>query len=125
MTYTVKQQEEEGGRRQGWKEENEGKKEQDMTQCCSKSHSGFICELSALCSFLGLLLQRKTKQTGAKAALSPLHIHSGDIERDSFQPQHHEQTLGEGTVADALTVAPRLGHTTGRESVSEAFLVTF
>lgn len=107
------------------------KKEQDMTQYCSKSHSGFICELNALCSFTGphILLQRKKKQTQtrakAKAAPSPLHIHGGDIERDSFQPQHHEQTLGEGTVADALTVAPRLGHTTERESVSETFLVTF
>lgn len=68
---------------------------------------------------------RKQVQTRAKAALSPLHIHGGDIERDSFQPQHHEQTLGEGTVADALTVAPRLGHTTERESVSETLLVTF
>lgn len=39
---------------------------------------------------------------------SPLHIHGGDIKSHPFQPQHHEQTLGEGTVADALAVAPRL-----------------
>lgn len=57
------------------------------------------------------------KQAQTRAALSPLHIHGGDIERDSFQPQHHEQTLGEGTVADALTVTPRLGHTTERENL--------
>lgn len=38
----------------------------------------------------------------------PLHIHGGDIKRDSFQPQHHEETLGERTVSDALTIAPRL-----------------
>lgn len=43
-----------------------------------------------------------------QAWASPLHVHRGHVELDSFQPQHHEETLREGTVADALTVAARL-----------------
>lgn len=53
-----------------------------------------------------------------RPVFSPLHIHCGNIKSDSFQPQHHEETLGEGTVADALTIAPRLEHK-HRENVAK------
>lgn len=53
----------------------------------------------------------------------PLHVHRGNIESDSFQPQHHEETLGERTVADALAIASRLGHT-NRENVHNVICVT-
>lgn len=55
---------------------------------------------------------------------SPLHVHSGDIESDSFQPQHHEQALGEGTVADVLTIAPRLGNT-NRQNLTNRYTDIF
>ena len=51
---------------------------------------------------------RKTQQSCVRSVFSPLHVHRGDIEVHSFQPQHHEQPLGEGTVADALTIVSRL-----------------
>lgn len=40
---------------------------------------------------------------------SPLHVHRGDVEGHALQPQHHEQALREGAVADALAIAPCLG----------------
>lgn len=39
---------------------------------------------------------------------SPLEVHRGDIEDDSFEPQDHEEPLGEGAVSDALSITPRL-----------------
>lgn len=30
----------------------------------------------------------------------PLGVHSGDIEGNSLEPEHHEQSLGEGAVSD-------------------------
>lgn len=40
--------------------------------------------------------------------LLPLHVHRGDVEGHTFQPQHHKQTLRKRTVANALTVTPSL-----------------
>lgn len=39
---------------------------------------------------------------------SPLKVHCGDIEDDSFKPKDHEQPLGEGAVPDALTITSSL-----------------
>lgn len=39
---------------------------------------------------------------------SPLEVHCGDVEDDSFQPQDHEEPLGEGAVPDALSITSRL-----------------
>lgn len=44
----------------------------------------------------------------------PLEVHRGDVEDHSFEPQDHEEPLGEGAVADALSIAPRLVTTTTR-----------
>ena len=40
--------------------------------------------------------------------VGPGHVHGGDVEGHSFEPQHHEEPLGEGAVPDALAIAPRL-----------------
>lgn len=42
---------------------------------------------------------------------SPLEIHRGDVEDDSFEPQDHEEPLGEGAVPDALSITSRLEQT--------------
>lgn len=55
---------------------------------------------------------------------SPLHVHGGDVKLDPFQPQHHEEALREGTVADALAVAARLQHTTGLNSRASSLGLT-
>lgn len=51
---------------------------------------------------------------------SPLEIHRGDVEDDSFEPQDHEEPLGEGAVPDALSITSRLEQTrrTASENVS-------
>lgn len=40
--------------------------------------------------------------------VAPLEVHSSDVEDDPFQPQDHEESLGEGTVADALPITASL-----------------
>ena len=40
--------------------------------------------------------------------VGPGHVHGGDVEGHSFEPQHHEEPLGEGEGPDALAIAPRL-----------------
>lgn len=42
----------------------------------------------------------------------PLEVHRGDVEDHSFEPQDHEEPLGEGAVADTLSITPRLVTTT-------------
>lgn len=39
---------------------------------------------------------------------SPLEVYRGDVEDDSFEPQDHEEPLGERAVPDALAITPRL-----------------
>lgn len=46
--------------------------------------------------------------------VSPLEVHRGDVEDHSFEPQDHEEPLGEGAVADALPITPRLVTTAER-----------
>lgn len=79
--------------------------------CCGDSNSRhtFLC-----CA------TRNLQHTCLRPVFSPLHIHCGNVEGDSFEPQHHEETLGEGTVADALTIAACLRHT-NRENVHNNF----
>lgn len=43
--------------------------------------------------------------------LLPLEVHRGDVEDHSLEPQDHEEPLGEGAVADALSITARLGTT--------------
>lgn len=42
---------------------------------------------------------------------SPLEVHGGDVEDDSFKPKDHKKSLGEGAVPDALSIASRLQQT--------------
>lgn len=44
----------------------------------------------------------------APFARSPLQVHRGDVEHDSFEPEDHEEPLGEGAVPDAFTITARL-----------------
>ena len=41
-------------------------------------------------------------------ASSPFEVDGGDVEHHAFQPEDHEETLGEGTVADAFSIVARL-----------------
>lgn len=45
-----------------------------------------------------------------RAGLSflPFQVDGGNVEDDPFEPQDHEESLGEGTVADALAIAASL-----------------
>lgn len=45
---------------------------------------------------------------------SPLEVDRGDVEDHSFEPQDHEEPLGEGAVPDALAIAARLQWTRQR-----------
>lgn len=45
--------------------------------------------------------------TGQKRG-PPLGVHSGDIEGDSLEPEHHEQSLGEGAVPDLGAITASL-----------------
>lgn len=48
----------------------------------------------------------------------PFEVDGGDVEHDPFEPEDHEETLREGTVADAFSIVARL-HTnkmTGNKS---------
>lgn len=47
-------------------------------------------------------------EDGGQCVVLPLQVHRGDVEDHSFEPQDHEEPLGEGAVADALSVTPRL-----------------
>lgn len=38
----------------------------------------------------------------------PFEVDGGDIEHDPFEPEDHEETLREGTVADAFSIVARL-----------------
>lgn len=38
----------------------------------------------------------------------PFQVDGGNVEDDPFEPQDHEESLGEGTVADALAIAASL-----------------
>lgn len=42
---------------------------------------------------------------------SPLEVHCGDVEDDSFKPQDHEEPLREGAIPDALPITSRLKQT--------------
>lgn len=39
---------------------------------------------------------------------SPFEVDGGDVEHHAFEPEDHEETLGEGTVADAFSIVARL-----------------
>lgn len=39
---------------------------------------------------------------------SPLQVDSGDIEHHTFEPEDHEEALGERTVSDALAITTSL-----------------
>lgn len=54
----------------------------------------------------------RARRRRGQRQVSPLQVHGGDVEDDSFEPQDHEQPLGEGTVPDALAITPRLQETT-------------
>lgn len=46
-----------------------------------------------------------TAATGlGRGAISPGHVHCGDVELDPFEPQHHEQALAEGAVSDVFSI---------------------
>lgn len=49
---------------------------------------------------------------------SPLQVHGGDVEHHSFEPEDHEEPLGEGAVPDALSVAARL-HSNATHQISQ------
>lgn len=38
----------------------------------------------------------------------PLGVHGGNVEGDSLEPQHHEQSLGEGAVPNLGAITPSL-----------------
>lgn len=40
----------------------------------------------------------------------PFQINSGDIEHNSFEPQDHEETLGEWAVPNAFSIYSSLGN---------------
>lgn len=39
---------------------------------------------------------------------SPLKVHSSDVEDNSFEPQDHEEPLGERAVPNAFSITARL-----------------
>lgn len=39
---------------------------------------------------------------------SPLQVNSGDVEDHTFEPEDHEEALGEWTVSDALAITTSL-----------------
>lgn len=39
---------------------------------------------------------------------SPLQVNSGDVKDHTFEPEDHEESLGERTVSDALTITTSL-----------------
>lgn len=52
---------------------------------------------------------RPTAATGlGRSAISPGHVHCGDVELDPFEPQHHEQALAEGAVSDVFSIQTSL-----------------
>lgn len=60
----------------------------------------------------GEILVSVIRTRSQEHAVSPLEVHRGDVEDHSFEPQDHEEPLGEGAVADALAVTARLVTTT-------------
>lgn len=40
----------------------------------------------------------------ASCFLQPFEVDGGDVEHDPFEPQDHEEALGERAVADALSI---------------------
>lgn len=44
----------------------------------------------------------------ASCSLQPFEVDGGDVEHDPFEPQDHEEALGERAVADALSIVARL-----------------
>lgn len=52
--------------------------------------------------------RRDGLEKGAMTFSLPFQVNGGDVEDDPFEPQDHEESLGEGTVADALTIATSL-----------------
>lgn len=55
----------------------------------------------------------------ASCFLQPFEVDSGDVEHDPFEPEDHEETLREGTVADAFSVVARLHANEMMETKSE------
>ena len=41
---------------------------------------------------------------GLPCVSEPFEVDGGDVEDDPFEPEDHEETLREGTVADALSI---------------------
>lgn len=42
------------------------------------------------------------------SAVSPRHVHCGDVELDPFEPQDHEKALAEGAVSDVFSIQASL-----------------
>ena len=54
-------------------------------------------------------VSRPTAGTGlGRGAVSPGHVHRGDVELDPFEPQHHEEALAEGAVSDVFSIQTSL-----------------
>lgn len=51
---------------------------------------------------------------------SPLEVHCGDVEDNSFKPQDHEEPLRERAVPNAFSITPRLKHTDRSQVRTEA-----
>lgn len=43
--------------------------------------------------------------------VSPLQVHSGDVEDDPFEPEDHEEALRKRAIPDALPITPGLQNT--------------
>lgn len=55
--------------------------------------------------------EKRGGKDGEREWDSPLEVHCGDVKDDSFEPQDHEEPLGEGAVPDALSIASCLKYT--------------
>jgi len=73
-------------------------------EAASVSGWGWIKALQSCQGLCGNIQKRKRKKDGDREPDSPLEVHCGDVEDDSFKPQDHEEPLGEGAVSDALAI---------------------
>lgn len=52
----------------------------------------------------------------------PLHVNGGYVKRHSFEPQHHEEPLGERTVPNALSITARLHTHSSSDHISQSIM---
>lgn len=80
--------------------------ERDLSQIQENRFKADACAYSAHASTRGMF---RGSEVGP-----PLGVHSGNVEGDSLEPEHHEQSLGEGAVPNLSAITASLKNNTPR-----------